>query len=261
LGQVATAQNASVHAYSSSESFTYSHNILLDLALGVGLPIAGLLLLVSSIWLWGRIHRIKQLASWYCVALILPVAVHSMLEFPFAYAYFLVPAMLAVGMLDGLLSPGPMVQIGVKPMAGILLIATALVMWSTIEYFAIEEDFRVVRFEALRVGKTPDSYTSPNVLLLTQLGALLKGGRIVPKPGMLEEELELAREVALRYPWPATQNRYALSLALNGQPNEAIRQLRVMRVLHGEKSYGPIKQYWLNLAHETYPQLGELNLP
>jgi len=261
LGQVATAQNASVHAYSSSESFTYCHNILLDIALGVGLPIAGLLLLVSLIWLWRRILRIKQLASWYCVALILPVAVHSMLEFPFAYAYFLVPVMLAVGMLDGQLSPRPMVKFGAKPMAGILLVATFLVMWSIVEHFAIEEDFRVVRFEALQVGKTPDSYTSPNVLLLTQLGALLTGGRIVPKPGMLEQELQLAREVALRYPWPATQNRYALSLALNGQPNEAIRQLRVMRILHGETNYGPIRRYWLNLAHEKYPQLGELNLP
>ncbi len=78
---------------------------------------------------------------------------------------------------------------------------------------------------------------------------------------MSADELALAREVALRFPWLATQNRYAQSLAFNGNPDEAMRQLRVMRALHGEKAYAQIKAGWTLLAHEKYPQRQALRLP
>ncbi len=261
LGQVSSAQNAVTHSYSSSGSFTFAHNILLDLALGVGLPLAGVGVLLTAVWLWRRMRAARQWAPWYCLAVVLPVAVHSMLEFPFAYAYFLVPVMLALGALEGMTGTKPAFRLGVKTVAAMLFVTTAVMAWSVVEYLAIEEDFRIVRFEALRIGNTPASYQRPHVVLLTQLDALLNGGRIVPKPGMTVDELDLARKVALRFPWPATQNRYALSLALNGDPDEAVRQLRVMRALHGEKTYVQIKEGWINLANEKYPQLRKLKLP
>ncbi|WP_413857737.1 Wzy polymerase domain-containing protein [Candidatus Aalborgicola defluviihabitans] len=49
------------------------------------------------------------MVSWYCLAVVVPVAVHSMVEFPFAYAYFLVPVMFALGALDGHLGWPPKV--------------------------------------------------------------------------------------------------------------------------------------------------------
>ncbi|WP_296481565.1 Wzy polymerase domain-containing protein [Rhodoferax sp.] len=261
LGQVSTAHNAVVSAYAVSEPFTYAHNIVLDLALGLGLPLAALLVLVTGVWLWRRVRSARQLVSWYCLALIVPVAVHSMLEFPFAYAYFLVPVMFAVGALEGAVGAKPAFRLGVKPALALLLVTTGVMAWSVVEYMAIEEDFRIVRFEALRIGTTPASYQRPHVVLLTQLDALLHGGRIVPKPGMSADEVDLARKVALRFPWPATQNRYAQSLALNGNPDEAIRQLLVMRALHGEAAYAQVKAGWTVLAHEKYPQLQTLRLP
>lgn len=261
IGRVSDALNAVAHAYATSEAFTYSHNILLDLALGVGVPLAAIGVLVTAVWLWRRIRAANQLLPWYCLAVTLPVAVHSMLEFPFAYAYFLAPVMFALGALEGMTGGRPAFRLGVIPVAAMLSITTAVMAWSVVEYMAIEEDFRVVRFEALRIGKTPSNYQRPHVFLLTQLDALLSGGRIVPKPDMTVAELDLAKKVAIRFPWPATQNRYALSLALNGHPDEAVRQLRVMRALHGEQTYAQIKKSWANLANEEYPQLRGLNLP
>jgi hypothetical protein len=141
-----------------------------------------------------------------------------------------------------------------------VMVAT-LMARSVVEYIAIEEDFRVVRFEALHVGQTPSSYERPEIYLLNQLDALLDAGRIVPAPGMQPERIELSRKVAMRYPWTATQNRYALSLALNGNPEEALRQLKVMRIMHGEKAYEGIKANWVELSNTKYPQLKDLALP
>ena len=261
IGQVSTAHNAVADAYASSEPFTYAHNIVLDLALGIGIPLTALFSVMSMVWLWRRLKSARSLVPWYCLAVVLPVVVHSMLEFPFAYAYFLLPVMFALGALEGFVGIKPAIRLGVKPVAAMLLVITVIMAWSALEYVSIEEDFRIVRFEALKLGSTPSDYERPKVVLLTQLDALLKGGRIVPKPGMSADEVELARTVALRYPWPATQSRYALSLALNGNPNEAIRQLRVMRALHGEKTYAQVRDGWVITAAEKYPQLKNLHLP
>lgn len=261
VGQVSVAHNAVADGYPVSEPYTYAHNIVLDLAAGVGLPLTLLLVLLVSVWVWQRLHAARQLKPWYCVALMVPVAVHSLVEFPFAYAYFLVPVMFVVGALEAELGSRSVLQFSAKSMLAGLFIGTGVLIWLAIEYVRIEEDFRIVRFEALRFGQTPSSYERPSIYLLTQLDALLHGGRIVPRPNMPAQEIELARAVALRFPWPATQNRYALSLALNGNQAEAMRQLRVMRAHHGKKVYGNIRQGWAVMAAEKYPQLGELPIP
>jgi hypothetical protein len=261
VGQVSTAHNAVVDAYDVSEPYTYAHNIVLDLALGLGLPLTMLLVLMVSVWLWRRVSATMQLRSWFCVAFMVPVAVHSLVEFPFAYAYFLVPVMFALGALEAHLGSKPTLKLSAKSVSAGLVIGTGVFIWLAIEYVRIEEDFRIVRFESLRIGQTPSSYERPSVYLLTQLDALLHGGRIVPRPNMPMQEIELARTVALRFPWPATQNRYALSLALNGNPVEASRQLRVMRAQHGPKSFAGIKAAWTLLANERYPELHEIQLP
>lgn len=261
FGQMSTAHNAVVDAYSKSELYTYSHNIVLDFALGIGIPATVLLLLMVGTWLWRRLQTSQQLGPWYCIAAIIPVATHSLVEFPYAYAYFLVPIMLSIGALEGMRGAKPILQLGVKSLAAGLLVATAAAAWSIPEYLNIEEDFRVVRFESLHIGKARADYQRPEVHLFTQLDALLHGGRVVPRPNMPDQEIELARLVALHFPMIATQNRYALSLALNGNPEEALRQLRVMRAQQEAKTYSRIKEAWVELAKEKYPQLLDLQLP
>jgi O-antigen ligase len=261
LREVSTAQNAVADAYAGGGPVAYAHNIVLDLAVGIGLPLTLLLVGAALVWLWRRANAANDLLTWYCIAVVLPFGVHSMVEYPFAYAYLLAPVMLLIGVLEARLAPGWAVRIPWWTAATAWVLICAAMVWSMVEYIAIEEDFRIVRFEAMHVGHTPGDYQRPHIVMLTQLDALLHGGRIVPKPGMSADELDLARKVALRFPWPATQNRYAQSLALNGNPGEAIRQLRVMRAMHGEKAYAQIKAGWVALADDKYPQLRALTLP
>lgn len=261
LREVSSAQNTVIHAYSEGVPVTYAHNIVMDLAVGIGLPLTLLLVGATLVWLWRRVSAANDRLSWYCIAVAIPFGVHSMLEYPFAYAYLLAPVMMLLGSLEARLAPGLGVRIPLWPATTAWVLISAAMVWSVIEYIPIEEDFRILRFEAMQIGQTPRDYERPYIVMLTQLDALLHGGRIVPKPGMSADEVELARKVALRFPWPATQNRYAQSLALNGNPDEAIRQLLVLRALHGETTYSQIKAGWILLANEKYPQLQALKLP
>ena len=261
LGEVAKAHNSVAHNYLVSEPFSYAHNILLDLALGIGIPLTAIVVLLAGIWSWRRIGHVANMRTWYCVAVVLPLAVHSMLEFPFAYAHLLAPALFAVGVLEGRLKPAAGFVINVRFAAVFLFVISVLASWSAVEYLEIEEDFRIARFEALKIGQKPANYVAPNVILLTQLKALLTATRISPKPRMSPDELDIVRKTALRYPWSAPQNRYALSLALNGNRDEAIRQLKVIRAIHGEKVYLSIKNHWIELGDTQFPQLKLIPIP
>ena len=257
INQTASAHNAIAADYAPTSAFTYSHNLLLDMALWVGLPLTALLALLTAVWLWRRARAVQTPLPWFGLALALPVAVHSMLEYPFAYAYFLVPAMLGLGLVEGALG-GRSLRLPLKLALAILITTTVLMAWSAVEYFHAEEDYRVVRFEVLNLGQTPAAYQPPKMLLLTQVGALLNSLRLPLAPNMSTADLDLLHTVSMHYPLPGVAYRYALALALKGQRTEALRQLAVLRAQHGEKAYLPLCQnVAAQLQAHKLEQLGE----
>jgi O-antigen ligase len=258
---VSTALNAVLDHYPESLPFTYAHNIIVDMAIGMGIPLTVFLLYAVVFWLWRRVKNVKTVDSWYAVGLLIPFGIHSLLEYPFAYAYFLVPAMLAIGMLEKGSTSSFRLIVSRKIIFGFFVLFGVLLTWMGVEYVEMEEDFLVARFESLNVGQTPADYVHPNILLLTQLKAMVAATRTTPTPHMQLEEIELLRTASLRFPWVPLQNNYALSLALNGSPEEAIRQLKVLRAMQGKKVYEDIKANWTELAHTKYPQLEALTLP
>lgn len=257
--QVTAAHNTVADAYEVSAPFSYSHNLVLDLALWVGIPLALLLVGLVVVWLWRRVRTINHLLPWYGLAVALPLGLHSMFEFPFSYAYFLVPVMFLLGMVEASLGSKPL-RIGAKSAMTLLLLTTVVLAWSVVEYLQIEEDFRVARFESLHVGSPPPDHQRPKVILFDQLGVLLDDTRITPTPKMSPEEMQVVKDAALHYPWPSTQYRYALALALNGNPVEAARQIQVIRRMRGEQFYDRVKRQIDELANSKYPELRQLKL-
>ncbi len=78
----------------------HAHNLLMQLAAETGL--AGLLILLTALTLWLKAQHSQSLTlyrSW-CFMLLLILAIHSMLEYPLWYAFFLGIAALLLGMLD-----------------------------------------------------------------------------------------------------------------------------------------------------------------
>jgi hypothetical protein len=215
---------------------------------------------LAAAWLWPRIRAAVTPDAWFCVALLAAAAVQAMTEFPYAYGYILVPVLFAVGVLDAKVGGGIPWRMPRPAVAAILAVWAAGTLWSAVEYLRIEEDFRVARFEALRVGRTPADYQPPRTHVLTQLDALLRATRVKPRPGMPAEELALLRNVAMLHPWGATNFRYATALALNGQLDEAARQLQVLRALQGPEAFGRLMQSLDEMAAE-YPMLKQLRQP
>lgn len=129
------------------------------------------------------------------------------------------------------------------------------------EYFQIEEDFRIVRFENFRVGATPASYEVPHVWMLSHMAAMLKAARQAPQSDMAQAELENLRQVSDRFAYGAIRFKYAQSLGLNGDPAGASKQMRIIHGMYGDFFYKACKGELTRLTAAKYPQLAAVQIP
>jgi hypothetical protein len=244
-----------------SEPYSYSHNLLLDLVIWFGAPTAVLLSAAAALYLWVRIRRAATAPAWYGLAFAMPMLLHSMVEFPFAYAYFLAPVMFLLGATEASTGGRRLLRVPTKVAVVPLVLVTCAMAWSVLEYTEAEEDFRVARFESMRIGSTPADYSTPTLSMFDQLQLVIDDARITPTRNMSARDMHVVQEAALYYPWLATQSRYALALALNGDPLAAARQMNVVRAMWGDKVYAEMKGKIAELAATKYPELQQLRLP
>ncbi|CAM4182729.1 O-antigen ligase family protein [Acinetobacter pragensis] len=77
--------------------YTSSHNIVLDIFLWVGIPL-GILILAYICWLlYILLINAKSKEAYLSLMMMLPIIVHSFLEYPLSYSYFLFPLGLLLG--------------------------------------------------------------------------------------------------------------------------------------------------------------------
>lgn len=185
-------------------SFTNAHNFVLDMVAWNGHSCGAL-----AVWRMPILAVEPRLASQKHRGLAccgLPSsffgAQHALVIFPFPYAYFLLPA--GIWWVSSKPRASTTARSRSEP-SGFGAFWCLGVLGSAVvrEYFLVEEDFRFVRFENMRVGTTPNSYQIPEIHLLTQMGAMLTQARVEARPGMSPGELNDLGEVALRFPYAA----------------------------------------------------------
>lgn len=262
--QIPSAQQAGALTVSGVEQTNYAHNAVLDLVLMVGLPAGFALLLWGGVWCWRRTRRaLAHEGALSLLYLLLPFGVHAMLEFPHAYAYYLVLAGVMGGAIETWTRMPSVPSAAVpRPVLGMAALAlTALYLTLAIDYARVEEDFRVNRFENRRLGTTPPEYQPPTPWMLTQWGELLAAMRLRPKVGMSAEDLALLQRVTRRFSWAPMHFRAALALALNGQAETAQGQLQIIKAMYAANVYQDARDNWQRMESEQYPQLASVPLP
>lgn len=78
----------------------YSHNIFLDFFIWVGIPLGLMIIIIIFKWLYNCFSNINTTGDLIIFFIIISFFVHCIFEFPFAYAYLLIPIGLFVGFLD-----------------------------------------------------------------------------------------------------------------------------------------------------------------
>lgn len=260
--QTMLAQKLAAVTVSGWQATDYAHNLVLDLAIWVGIPLAVVLVVAGLGWFLARMANVTKDRELFVLIATVPFAVHSLFEFPYAYAYFLFPVCWLYGRAQAE-SAGPSARPGLKRhnYVGAIVLIGYTVMGLVIfqDYMAVEEDYRVMRFELRRVGRTPAGYESPKIEVLTQLDAILKAGRLAPVRNMPAADLEMMRKASERNGWATLDLGYAVALALNGDVSEASRRLRLIRKVYGEESGRQAVMLFREFA-DKYPELRQIQL-
>lgn len=259
--QTVIAQSVGVDVFPGELPTDYAHNVMLDVLAWVGLPLGILLLLFGAWWILRTIRNLKNSTEFALFAVTIPFLVHSLVEFPFAFSFFLFPIAWIFGFLHARQMPqrfrATQASSRVKklvPIVGLLGFAILCALVAR-EYFAAEEDFRVMRFEMRKVGERPMNYQAPRLVLLTQLDDLLRMGRLNPTRSMSTIEIEHLRLASFSRHWGALDMKYVIALGLNGKPDDATGKLRNVRNLYGGDFYRAAADELRKLRDEKYPEL------
>lgn len=202
--------------------FKNAHNLVLDLALWNGWPLALLFSAALVCWFALRLSRCRSGAQWALVVAASGVWWHAMVEYPLDYAYFLIPVGLLMGLADNDTEHKPPASTARFSLAAPLALACILAGWIAVEYTKVEESMRTFRFVTARVGLDKvNSVPRPDVRLLDGQLAFFDFAQTTPRAGMSDSELAWMKKVVDREPHSSLLFRYASALALNGRQQEA----------------------------------------
>jgi O-antigen ligase len=255
-GQTSLAQYATVlHTQGNVEFTQHAHNLVLDVVLWCGVPIGLGIILAGVLWAYGVLRRCQSRQEWFALLVLAMIGMHAMVEFPQEYLYFLIPAGLAVGIVETrsvgtsrtVLLRRP-ILIGVWGVSVML----ALLIWH--DYRRIESDFRVARFNALGIGNGVLAERSKS-LIFDQLEAIVSVTDMSVTPGLSEHQLAQLSRVTAQNPYAFLLSRHAVALAFTGQMQPARQELERLRVYWGDGTYAATQRSLTELAQDHYPQL------
>jgi hypothetical protein len=260
--QVSVAQMVVAGDGPRSRLTEHSHNLLLDLVLWNGVPLALLVLGMAGWWAARTLPRIRTESGAFGLLVIALLLAHSMVEFPLDYLYFLVPFGIALGLVVNDSKERAVFTVPRRAGRVVIAIFIAITTFSAVDYWRIEEEFREMRFTVARIGRPMVTEAPPPLrTTFTQLSAFHHFALSTPRPGMSAQEVEWMHKVAYRYGQAPLLYRYALAQALNGDIEGARLTLSKMLNIHGDIPYLKAKHELIHLAATEYPELRKLQLP
>lgn len=244
--------------------FSHAHNIVMQLMAETG--IVGSLIIIGAVLLWladlRRIHF--GLDEWWLLALLAIIGVHSLLEYPLWYSYFLGVAALLLGfgaerVFVLRFAGAARVAVALGVIAGWLNLAAVLKPYREFERLVFSPESRVVRspdeaaFAKAFVGLYREPLLVPYLELAIAYGATVSGE-------LLTDKLELTTRAMHFAPASVVVYRQALLLALAGKREEALARLEQALRVYPEEA-GDIVSQLEELArrrHDEFTPLLEL---
>lgn len=258
-GQTLLAQTSvAVDHPGLASAFGYAHNLFIELVLWCGIPMGLALSLTIVVWFWRRFRAVHDPKDIVLLLCLLVVTNHAMLELPLHYAYMLLPAGLMAGMLHVQLGMPTILQTGRGAMLGLWIASVALLALLLSDYAQLEPAYLQQRFERARIMVPPREPV--DVRLLTQLQAHLDVAKSEPTDHMSEAELERLRKTVTFNPGPASFQKLAAALAMNGHPDEASLWLRRLCKMAPELQCHLVRRAWERMARED-PRIAAVPWP
>lgn len=241
---------------------SYSHNFALDLVIWTGWPIAIVLVGLLAIWFLKHLVFRNNESETFLYCAVVGIFIHGLLEYPLSYAYFLMPAGLMMGYLDGARAVFRGYIFGCRYQAALFIVTVSLYLLVCVDYVKAVSVDVAVRMRSAQIGRGTDTEKiDTKFIVLNQLGAMYDV-RIMPVDGYKNEELILLMaKVVQRYPYSPALFQYAWMKAMLGETSAAEKQLRVLCGIYSEAHCRIVEKRWKSLQREYPDTVGLVNFP
>ncbi len=236
-GQIITAQIAVNDELALQGLMFYSHNLFLDILLWNGIWVGGLIIFSTVVWVFHLLLAAPRLETTFALLVMGAIFTHAMFEFPHAYAYFLLPAGLMLGVAESGRSEGCALGMSgwIRCLLGLMVAIIVVVSVREYQHYALNDFNR--KIAAAGVIGFEQQELSGSFRLFSQLEALQGFREIELTDNLSDDDLSKMSRVALRYPYLSNLYRYSLALFLNERYDDGAAQLKLLRSIHGEDNY------------------------
>lgn len=233
-------------SFEPTEGSDYAHNTLLNFAAEIGWPLTILIFAGGLFWFYRCcIGKWSNIQVRFMTLLMLSVAVHSMVEFPLWFAYFLMPFAVMIGAVHSQTMAVETVVIWRKFIAPLLVITIGLFTWISMDYARLVNGFAALNHQDEWNANWHEKIKKSDYSFVPQYFDYLHIIEVKIYPGMPVSDIQFIQRLALRFSFPPILARLALAYAYNQHPNEALQILMVSR------------QLYLNNYPNTYREWGE----
>ncbi|MBB6363075.1 MULTISPECIES: PglL family O-oligosaccharyltransferase [Acinetobacter] len=235
--QTALAQYQNMDKYPISVWITSSHNLLVDIIVWCGIPIGISFILYCVYLISSSILKIKKIEELFAFCMILTFLVHSMLEYPLHYAYFLIPFGIFLGFILSANSNLKFYTFSFRYLGiyTLCLMAGLLLVWKDYLLY-IEENHRAIDHSLYT--SNIEFQQKRDLYILDELNFRLYWIALNPKQKLSKEEIEAIEKMVSLYLTHFDLYKYAKILAYNGYENKARYHLQLIKQLYDvERSY------------------------
>lgn len=230
--QTTAAQYAVIDRVHGHEWASSAHNIILDVIVWCGLPI-GLIITGYFFYIYlNFLIKTKSSETIFATLMISAVLIHSLLEYPLYYSYFLLP----VGLLFGvILSEVSNNYIKVPLFFNWILIVFSFfgIGYIFTEYNKISDNMIAANTHEMNDLNTELILPYP-IPFFDMFNERAKWIALYPYSKVSSEELDQIRKMVQTYLTPYDLYKFAKLLAFNGHKEEAIRQLKILKIMYNQ---------------------------
>lgn len=236
--QVSVAQaNTVLNHAGTGEMIEHSHNLLLDLLVWLGIPL-GLACTACLVW-WLRLQlqRCSTPSAAFGLGFIGILLLHSLVEYPLDYFFFLLPFGFVIGRLERSHSSSPDSDSGIRmPRTGLLIFSIACAMTTLLlarsyprhELLHAQMQQHHAMDGAVWLGEpvsTPEGWLDQ----LQVLPYLMSRNDL---DDSVKVDAQLWQQASLRYGYAPVLLNYAIGLQRQGKKNEASRLMNRLCLTH-----------------------------
>ena len=202
-----------------------SHDIVIDLLAKTGIVGIAIVLLGLLAWLWRVLRAPHTAERVFGLALIGALLMHALVEYPQQYMFFLLPAMFVFGILETR-------PLGFVPPRLALGWQALLVAGGLAALHPIYRDY--ARAEVLYYGAHPaDQYRAAPSVLFGAWGEYGMATLLPIDSSDLKTKLVMHEQALALLPGETVLRRYAVLLALDGKPDQALDTVDRLKIFAG----------------------------